>query len=92
MRPKIFDASANLIAEGIATVPEIMNGMKSLPDDPLGQKKWIEQKISDAKMASQKIVSDYISQGPGSEPDGPDWTQDSHKDHMHGLMGNYGRR
>ena len=91
MRPKIFDAAATLIGEGIATVPEIMNGMKSLPDDPVGQKKWIEQKISEAKMAEQKIVHDYIAQGPGEEPQGPGWSEDSHKEHMTGLMRNYKR-
>lgn len=91
MRPKIFDASASLIGEGIATVPEIMNGIKSLPDDPIGQKKWIEQQIINAKMAEQKIVSDYVSQGPGPEPQGPAYSSDTHKDHMSGLMSNYRR-
>ena len=91
MRPKIFDAAATLIGEGIATVPEIMNGMKSLPDDPLGQKKWILQKVADAKMAEQKIISDYISQGPGPEPEGPAWSEDNHKDHMSGLLAGYKR-
>lgn len=89
MRPKIFDAAASLIGEGIATVPEIMNGMKSLPDDPIGQKKWILQKVSDAKMAEQKIISDYVSQGPGPEPQGQPWSQNNHKEHMNGLMARY---
>lgn len=91
VRPKIFDASASLIGQGIFSVPEVMNGIKDLPDDPLGQKKWIEKKLSDAMMAEKKMVSDYIGQGPGQEPEGPEWSMDNHKDHMAGLMGNYKR-
>ena len=91
VRPKIFDASAALIGQGIFSVPEVMNGIKDLPDDPLGQKKWLEQKLSSTMMAEKKLVSDYIAQGPGQEPEGPEWSMDNHKEHMGGLMGNYKR-
>ena len=91
IRPKIFDASATLIGQGIFSVPEVMNGIKDLPDDPLGQKKWLETKLSGVMMAEKKLISDYIAQGPGQEPEGPEWSQDTHKDHMGGLMGNYKR-
>src|SRR5450631_1654352 len=70
IRPKIFDASATLIGQGIFTVPEVMNGIKDFPDDPLGQKKWIETKLAGVQMAEKKLVSDYIGQGPGPEPQG----------------------
>ena len=91
MRPKIFDGLATLIGEQIFTVPEVMNGIKDLPDDPVGQKKWLEQKIAGSQQAEKKLVSDYISQGPGPEPQGKPWSQDTHKDHMAGLMANYKR-
>lgn len=86
IRGKIFDASANLVGEGIATVPEIMNGIKDLPSDPVGQKKWLEKTLTTAMMAEKKLVSAYIAQGPGPEPQEPAWNADSHKDHMAGLM------
>ena len=89
IRPKVFDASATLIGQGIFSVPEVMNGIKDLPDDPLGQKKWLEQKLSGVAMAEKKLVSDYIGQGPGPEPQGPDWSPDNHIEHMTGLMANY---
>ena len=93
MRPKIFDASANLIGSGVATVPEIMNGINDLPDDPLGQKKWLEKIVSNAMMAEKKLISDYVSQQPnGTEGQPHSWSLDNHKDHMAGLMANYGRR
>ena len=91
IRPKIFDASATLIGQGIFSVPEIMNGIKDLPSDPVDQKKWLEAKLMAAQQAEQKLVSDYVKQGPGPEPEGPDWSEDTHKDHMTGLMGNYKR-
>ncbi len=89
MRPKIFDAAATLIGAGIFSVPEVMNGIKDLPDDPVDQKKWLIKKIADAGMAEKKLVHDYIAQGPGPEPEGPEWSMNTHKDHMTGLMGNY---
>jgi hypothetical protein len=89
IRPKIFDASAALIGQGIFSVPDVMNGIKDLPDDPLGQKKWLEQKLSGTMMAEKKLVSDYIGQGPGPEPQGPEWSPDNHTEHMGGLMSNY---
>jgi hypothetical protein len=91
IRPKIFDASASLIGQGIFSVPEVMNGIKDLPDDPLGQKKWLEQKLASTAMAEKKIVSDYIAQGPGQEPQEPAWSPDNHSDHMAGMMANYKR-
>lgn len=93
IRPKIFDASATLIGEGTMTVPEVMNGIKSLPSDPLGQKKWLEMKLQQAAQAQKKLVSDYIAQGPGPEPQGGAgaWSPDTHREHVSGLMAGYKR-
>ena len=91
IRPKIFDAAATLIGEQIFSVPEVINGIKDLPDDPVDQKKWLELKLSNAAQAEQKLISDYIAQGPGQEDQGPEWSKDTHKDHMAGLLGNYKR-
>ena len=90
IRPKIFDASAALIGEGIFTVPEVMNGIKDLPEEPLEQKKWLQQKLQGTMLAEKKLVHDFVAQGPGQDA-GPDWTPDNHKDHMTGLMSNYKR-
>lgn len=91
IRGKIFDASAALIGAGIFSVPEVMNGIKDLPDDPVDQKKWLVTKLANASMAEKKLVSDYIAQGPGPESEGPEYSADTHKEHMTGLMGNYKR-
>jgi hypothetical protein len=91
IRPKIFDASATLIGQGIFTVPEVMNGIKDLPEEPLGQKKWLQQKLTEAMLAEKKLIHDYIAQGPQQQPDQSEWSQDSHKEHVSGLMENYKR-
>lgn len=90
IRPAIFDKAATLIGSGIFTVPEVINGVKDLPDDPIDQKKWLETKLNNATLAEQKLVQDYIGQGPGGDQ-GPEYTADTHRDHMTGLMGNYKR-
>jgi hypothetical protein len=89
IRPKIFDASADLIGEKIFTVPEVMNGIKDLPDDPLDQKKWLQQKIMASVLAEKKLVHDYIAQGPQQQPDDSQWSPDSHGEHMGGLLDSY---
>lgn len=91
IRPKIFDAAAVLIGNGIFTVPEVINGIKDLPDDPVDQKKWLETKLLNTQQAEQKLISDYIGQGPGQDSVGPEYSPDSHREHMTGLMGNYKR-
>ena len=91
IRPTIFERAATLIGSGIFTVPEVINGTKDLPDDPIEQKKWLETKLVNASLAEQKLIHDYIAQGPGPEAQGPEWSMDNHKDHMTGLLGNYKR-
>ena len=91
MRPKLFDAAASLIGEKVLSVAEVMNDIKDFPDDPLEQKKWFEKLVGMNMQAEKKLISDYIAQGPGQEPEGPEWSMDNHKDHMTGLMGNYKR-
>lgn len=90
IRPRLFDAMAILIGNRTMTVPEVINGMKDLPSDPVDQKKWLETKLMQTKQAEQMLVSHYIAQGPGEE-NPVEWTQDTHHDHMAGLMGNYKR-
>ena len=93
IRPKIFDASAALIGEGMMTVPEVMNGIKDLPEEPVAQKKWVEQKIGQMEMAKQKLVMDFVGQGPGGDTGNEaEWSPDNHRDHLTGLLGNYNAR
>jgi hypothetical protein len=89
IRPKIFDAAATLIGEGIFSVPEVVNGIKDLPDDPVDQKKWLEMKLVGASQAEKKLISDYMAQGPGPEETGPEWSADNHREHTGSLVGNY---
>lgn len=90
MRPKIFDKAAALIGERVMSVPEVMTGIKDLPDDPVGQKKWIEKLVGTAAIAERKVISDYVSQPPdGTELNDHGWSPDTHRDHMQGLMARY---
>lgn len=90
MRPKIFDAAANLVGEQVVSVPEVMNAIKDLPDDPIGQKKWVEHMVGTAAMAQKKLISDFMQNGEDTgEPSA--WSADSHRDHVKGLMAHYKR-
>ena len=90
-RPAIADATAQLMIDKILSLPEAMNALKLVPNDPGEQKAWVMTAIQNAKMAEQKVVHDYIAQGPGPEPQSPQgpWSKDNHKDHMGAVMAHY---
>src|ERR1700693_2568973 len=70
LRPKIFDATATLLGEGIFTLPQAINGTKDLPTDPPGQKKWILQHLQNIQQAERMILEHY-SAGPPEIPQVP---------------------
>lgn len=91
VRPKIFDVAAILIGENVMTVPEVMTGIKDLPADPLGQKKWLERLVGTAAQAEQKLIQDYINQPPHQDAaEAPSaWSHDTHREHMTSLTSRF---
>lgn len=92
-RGAIADATAQLMIDKILTLPEAMNALKLVPTDPGEQKAWVMKAVANAEAAQQKIVADYIAQGPGDEPESPHgpWSATSHRNHMDAMMGRYKR-
>ena|ERR1700680_1179360 len=70
LRPKIFDATATLLGQGIFTLPQAINGTKDLPADPPGQKKWVLQHLQNIQQAELMIL-DHYSSGPPEIPQMP---------------------
>ena len=90
-RPAIADATAQLMIDKIRSLPEAMNALKLVPNDPGEQKAWVMTAVQNAQAAEKKIVQDYITQGPGPEPESEHgaWSQDNHKTHMDSVMSHY---
>lgn len=89
VRPAIADATADLMIEKVLTLPEAMNALKLVPNEPGEQKAWVQSAVKNAEMAQMKLTDDYISQGPGDEPDNDPWSMDNHKTHMDSVMTRY---
>jgi hypothetical protein len=98
MRPKIFDMGAGLLGDGFMTLPKLMNEIKTLPQDPADQKKWLQQHYTAVSKAQIAVLDHYRAGNPGSG----NWQADlaaqppaaagEHADQMDGIMKHYQRR
>jgi hypothetical protein len=91
-RPKIFEATASLIGEGVMTLPDAMNGLKSLPDDPAGQKMWVMKLYSMNEQARDQMMDQYMASNPDVMSDMQNSTYDAkknHAQHMSAMMSRY---
>ena len=73
MRPSLFQAAANLLGDGFATMPQIINTVQTFPTDPAEQKKWLQVHLKQIMMAQAQIIDDFRQSHPGSG----DWKADA---------------
>jgi hypothetical protein len=94
IRPKVFDAAAEMLGDGLLSMPEIMNQIKTLPVEPAQQKQWVEKHYNDAMAAQGQLLEHHAAAFPGSGDFATDWGAErgkgAHGDNMKGLMGHYG--
>lgn len=64
IRPAIFDATADMLGQGLFTLPQLMNEIKSLPTDPPGQKKWVMQHLQNIPLAMHQVLDDHRQTAP----------------------------
>lgn len=97
MRPAIYDMMADVMGEGLVTLPQVMNQMKTLPTDPLQQKQWIAQHYQKGQAAMAQIVQQHAAAFPAIR----DWRTESaargatdkpHTDVMGALVNHYRAR
>lgn len=99
IRPEIFDATADLMGQGMFTLPQVMNEIKAIPADPPGQKQWVLQHLQQISAAQKQILMDHAQGNPGSGdfatemanlPAGDD--SGSHVDTMKSVVDHYSTR
>jgi hypothetical protein len=94
IRPLLLDAAAALVGDRLATLAEVMSGLKDFPgpDDPGGplkQKQWVRRVYETSTVAQQKLLQDHrMASVPDGQPGAP-WSVDDHSLHMAGLMAHY---
>lgn len=89
IRPKVMDSFSKLLMSKVLSLPEIMKAVKSLPEDPVEQKKFVDKIYQDNDKAQQMVLQQHAM---SPQPDQADeWSQDGHANHMASLMKNYGK-
>lgn len=89
IRPKLLDAMSKLLASKALSLPEIMKAVKSLPEDPMAQKGFVDKIYTDNDKA-QKMVLQNHAMGQFGDGEPEPWTQDGHGNHMAELAKQYG--
>lgn len=90
-------AMADLMGDGFCTLPQTLTLLKTFPDDPLEQRKWLEKHVKQDEQAMTQILAQHAQAFPrtGREPlptvqRGPLATD--HLKRMDDLMGHYKER
>jgi hypothetical protein len=64
MRPKIYDVMTDAMAEGLVTLPQVMDQLKTVPQEPLMQKKWLEQHVQTGERALMAVLDHHAAANP----------------------------
>lgn len=88
IRPKLLDAMSKLLGSKTLSLPDVMKAIKGLPDDPLGQKQFVDNIYQKNDQAQKVILTNHASAPEGQQQD--DWSPDNHSNHMASLMQGYG--
>jgi hypothetical protein len=59
---------ADVMGEGLVTLPQVMNELKAMPADPLGQRQWIEEHYKKAQQAEQMVIQHHTAAFPQIMP------------------------
>jgi hypothetical protein len=92
MRPEMLEMMADVLGEGLATLPQIMSQVKDFPTEPLQQKQYIEKHYQQSKMAAIAILEHHAAAFParGVEPVPPVQVGgDDHHTVLGGMMGSH---
>jgi hypothetical protein len=94
IRPVLLDEASKLLGTKLLSLPEVMNSIKDLPDDPIEQKSFVQNIYNSAQKAESSVLDHHgaaVATGMLPPNGGPDYDTGQHEQHMNGLMGHYQR-
>jgi hypothetical protein len=94
VRPAIMDAASKLLGSKLLSLPEIMNSLADVPEDPIKQKAFVQGVFNNAKMAEASVLDHHgaaIVSGKLPPDGGGEYDAGNHESLMDGLMGHYRR-
>jgi hypothetical protein len=87
VRPKLLNAASKLLAEKIMTLPEIMETIKALPEDPTDQKQFVDRIYEQVGNARAALLEHHYA-APPTEDEEP-WSPENHDKNISQLMEHY---
>jgi hypothetical protein len=94
VRPKILDEASKLLASRLLSLPEVMQSIGQVPDDPLAQKEKVEAIYNAAQQAEGQVIDHHgsaVATGKVPRDGGEKYDIGSHDRHMTGLLNHYPR-
>lgn len=97
LRPELTDMMADVMGEGLATLPQVMTLLSGFPSEPLAQRQWVQKHSDNDLKAIDMILAQHAAAFPRSgDPmrDGPipGPSKSDHLDVIGGLMKNYKKK
>jgi hypothetical protein len=69
--PMFVEAMAKLLGDGMMSLPQTMNLMKSFPSDPLGQRQWLQQHYVQDRKAMVATLMQHAAAFPATTASAP---------------------
>jgi hypothetical protein len=67
IRPTLLDAASKLLASRLLSLPEIMNSIGGVPDDPVQQKEFVSNIYNNAQRAAASVLDHHgAAEGQGA--------------------------
>lgn len=94
VRPELLNAASKLLGTKLLSLPEIMNSIKDMSDDPIEQKSFIQNIYNQAKASESSVLDHHgaaVAAGMLPPNGGDDYDSANHETHMNALLGHYQR-
>lgn len=88
IKSQIVDGCTSLVSKRIISPAEAVIQLSKVPDDPIEQRKMLQQQMMQTVQAERAIIAHHGSGFAGQGPE-PTPSADSHMDIMSGLRANY---
>ena len=95
MKSEVIDGVTKLVSKGMMTAPDAVQTLGTFPEKPFDQRKWPEQKLTQADQAAEAVLTHHAAafQGMATPPGGAQLpSADDHIDDVKGMMQQHYRK
>ena len=92
IRPVLLDQASKLIGSRLLSLPEVMNSISGVPDQPVEQKEWVANTYMNAQRAAASVLDHHgaaVATGKLPPNGGDKYDPDDHDRHINELHSHY---